>query len=305
MRTNILLPITIALFAFGCAEDSSDNDGNNDATDEQTDDTMDDGDLVEVAEGAGDFTTLLAAIEAAGLTDTLKTGGPFTVFAPTDAAFDALPEGTVESLLQDIPALTDILLYHVVDGQVGSAEVVDLSLVTTLQGSDFKISVDGDVFVNEAMVTAVDVPASNGVIHVLDSVILPPATIAGIVADDPNFSTLLAAVDAAGLVETLDGDGPFTVFAPTNDAFNDLPPGTVDDLLQDIPALTDILLYHVAADRLPAADVVAADAITTLGGEAEVVVDAMGVTIAGAQISVTDIPAGNGVIHVIDAVMLP
>jgi uncharacterized surface protein with fasciclin (FAS1) repeats len=120
---------------------------------------------------------LVAAVEAAGLVDTLKSEGPFTVFAPTDEAFAALPEGTVEALLADIPTLTDILLYHVVAGKVMAADVVNLQSADTVQGQPVAITVDadGNVFVNDAQVIITDVEASNGVIHVIDAVLLPPA----------------------------------------------------------------------------------------------------------------------------------
>jgi transforming growth factor-beta-induced protein len=132
--------------------------------------------IVDIAVADGRFTTLVAAVEAAGLTETLAGEGPFTVFAPTDDAFAALPEGTVEALLADIPALTDILTYHVVAGEVLAADVVGLESATTLQGSDISISVvDGNVFLNETIqVIITDIVASNGVIHVIDGVLLPP-----------------------------------------------------------------------------------------------------------------------------------
>jgi transforming growth factor-beta-induced protein len=263
-------------------------------------------DIVETASAAGSFRTLLAAVEAAGLTETLRGDGPFTVFAPTDAAFAALPDGTVEALLADIPALTEILLYHVVAEEVPASQVAGRSLIGTVQGSDFNVSTDGGVFINEATVTATDIAASNGIIHVIDRVLLPPKTISEIAAASDDFTTLVAALGAAGLVETLAGEGPFTVFAPTNAAFAALPEGTVEGLLNDIPALTSILLFHVAGEKLPASAVVGSKSIVTLeGSSAPVALDASGATIAGARVSVTNIPAANGVIHVIDAVMIP
>ncbi len=133
-------------------------------------------DIVEVAIGAGTFTTLATALQAAGLVDALKGEGPFTVFAPTDEAFAKLPAGTLEALLKDIPQLKSILLYHVVPGKVTAQQVTSLSKATTLQGSDVKISSGrGGVMVNNARVVTTDVMASNGVIHVIDTVILPPA----------------------------------------------------------------------------------------------------------------------------------
>ncbi|MFP4208994.1 MAG: fasciclin domain-containing protein [Wenzhouxiangella sp.] len=132
------------------------------------------GNIIETAEAAGQFSTLLTAIEAAGLTETLATGGPFTVFAPTDAAFAAIPEADLAAILADNETLTAILTYHVVDGTVTSAQVVELDSATTLQGSDVDIVVtDAGVTVDGANVVTVDVEASNGIIHVIDAVITP------------------------------------------------------------------------------------------------------------------------------------
>jgi len=132
------------------------------------------GSIVDVAAQAGSFETLLAAAAAAGLVETLDTGGPFTVFAPTDEAFAALPAGTLESLLADPDALRDILLYHVVSGRVAAADVVNLSEATSLQGESIQIMVhNGSVMVNDATVTATDIEASNGIIHVIDAVLIP------------------------------------------------------------------------------------------------------------------------------------
>ena len=135
------------------------------------------GDIVDTAVGAGNFTTLVAAVKAAGLVDTLKGPGPFTVFAPTDEAFGKLPAGTVESLLkpENKQKLADILKYHVVAGDVRAADVVNLSSAKTVQGADVKVKVEGStVMINNAKVVKADIPCSNGVIHVIDTVILPP-----------------------------------------------------------------------------------------------------------------------------------
>jgi uncharacterized surface protein with fasciclin (FAS1) repeats len=130
-------------------------------------------DIVDTAVSAGSFKTLVAAVQAAGLVDTLKGAGPFTVFAPTDEAFSKLPAGTVDSLLKDIPQLTKILTYHVVSGKVLSSDVVKFDKATTVQGSDVKIDASQGVKVNDATVVTPDVEADNGVIHVIDSVLLP------------------------------------------------------------------------------------------------------------------------------------
>ena len=133
-----------------------------------------DQDIVDTAVAAGSFNTLVKAVQAAGLVDTLKGEGPFTVFAPTDEAFAKLPEGTLEALLADKDKLTAILTYHVVPGKVMAKDVVNISEATTVNGSDIAIKVkDGNVQINEATVVAADVDASNGVIHVIDTVILP------------------------------------------------------------------------------------------------------------------------------------
>jgi uncharacterized surface protein with fasciclin (FAS1) repeats len=171
--------LAVGLIAAACGEDAATTTTMPPADETTTtvDDAMPPGTIPEVATEAGTFTTLLAAVEAAGLAETLAGDGPFTVFAPTDDAFAALPEGTVESLLADIPTLTDILLYHVVSGEVAAADVVGLTAATTVQGSDIAIAVDGAAVTlnGNANVVATDIPASNGIIHVIDAVILPPA----------------------------------------------------------------------------------------------------------------------------------
>jgi uncharacterized surface protein with fasciclin (FAS1) repeats len=269
--------------------------------------------IVDIAVEDGRFTTLVAALQAAGLAETLAGDGPFTVFAPTDDAFAALPEGTVEALLADIPQLTSILLYHVVSGKVMAADVVNLDSAETLQGQLVAISTEMDqVMINEAKVAIPDIEASNGVIHVIDRVLLPGAeeamskTIVDVAVEDGRFTTLVAALQAAGLAETLAGEGPFTVFAPTDDAFAALPEGTVEALLADIPQLTDILLYHVVSGKVMASDVVNLESAETLQGQSlDFAVNGGVVTIGDVQILITDIEAANGVIHVIDGVLLP
>lgn len=487
-------------------------------------------DIVDIAVADGRFETLVAAVTAADLVDTLKGEGPFTVFAPTDDAFAALPEGTVAALLEDIPTLTDILLYHVVPGKALAADVVGLESVTTVQGTDISIEVtdEGVILNGNVKVIITDIEASNGVIHVIDGVLMPdmmmdemddsmhirvahfspdtpavdvyvngevaiealefpmvtdwiklpagsynlavaptgmmledaaigpadfdleagtwitvaavgsleagtlaPAIIvedyselaegnarvnvfhaiedapavdvwagdsalitqlafpgsadndgmasldvpagsydlqvvptgetepvvldlsgteltanmyyfvaavgtlsdpsvvvvatdlekmmmmedgmmdAGTIVDiavaDGRFETLVAAVTAADLVETLSGEGPFTVFAPNDDAFAALPEGTVEALLADIPTLTDILLYHVVAGKVMAEDVMGMESATTVqGSDISISVSEAGVMLNGnVKVIITDILASNGVIHVIDAVLMP
>ncbi len=130
-------------------------------------------DIIETAVNAGSFSTLVTAIKAAGLVDTLKGAGPFTVFAPTDEAFAKLPAGTVEALLQDLPKLKKILTYHVVSGKVMAADVVKLKSAKTVEGSEVKIDASNGVKVNDSTVVTPDVAADNGVIHIIDAVLLP------------------------------------------------------------------------------------------------------------------------------------
>lgn len=275
-------------------------------------------DIVDTAVADGRFTTLVAAVKAAGLVDTLKGKGPFTVFAPTDDAFAKLPAGTIDELLkpENKQKLTDILLYHVVSGKVMAADVTKLTSATTVLGKDVAIKVDmGNVYINDAKVIITDIETSNGVIHVIDSVLLPPVekaasnTIVDIAVADGRFKTLVAAVKAAGLVETLSGKGPFTVFAPTDDAFAKLPAGTIETLLkpENKQKLTDILLYHVVSGKVMAADVVKlTKAPTVLGKDVKITVKDGKVFLNDTvQVIITDIEASNGVIHVIDAVLLP
>jgi len=275
-------------------------------------------DIVDTAIADGRFTTLVAALQAAELVDALKAEGPFTVFAPTDDAFAALPEGTLDSLLlpENKQALTDILLYHVVEGKVMAADVTGLKSATTLLGKDVAVKVDmGNVYINDAKVIITDIETSNGVIHVVDAVILPPteeaasSTIVDIAVADGRFTTLVAAVTAADLVETLSGEGPFTVFAPTDDAFAALPEGTLDSLLlpENKQQLTDILLYHVVSGKVMAADVVTLPSATTVLGKDVTITVKDGKVFLNdtVEVIITDIEASNGVIHVIDAVLLP
>lgn len=285
------------------------------------------GSIVDIAVADGRFNTLVSAVTAAGLADTLAGEGSFTVLAPTDDAFAALPAGTVESLLEDPEgALRTILLYHVIDGAVPAETVVTLTEATTLAGEPLTISVvDGEVVLNDSVrVIITDIAANNGIIHVLDGVLLPPSvadagadeamaeeaapSIVDIAVADGRFNTLVTAVTAAGLAETLAGEGQFTVFAPTDEAFAALPEGTVEALLEDPEgALRDVLLYHVVEGAVPAETVVTLDSAATLGGEpvSISVVDGAVFLNDTVQVSLPDVMAANGIIHVIDSVLLP
>ena len=269
-------------------------------------------DIVTTAVQAGSFKTLAAALNAAGLVETLQGKGPFTVFAPSDEAFAKLPAGTVETLLkpENKSRLIAVLTYHVVAGKVMAADVVKLKAATTVNGQRVDVKIDGDkVRIDQAQVVAADIACSNGVIHVIDQVILPStANIPETAANAGTFKTLLAAAKAAGLVDVLSGATALTVFAPTDEAFAKLPAGTVENLLKpdNKEKLAAILKFHVVAGRVFASDVLSKKELTTVqGGLLTANLNNGVATINGARIVATDIDAANGVIHVIDSVMLP
>ena len=271
-------------------------------------------DIVETAVAAGSFKTLAAALKAADLVDALEADGPFTVFAPTDAAFAKLPKGTVEHLLrpENKHELVSILTYHVAQGRLNAHAAVRAKTAATLNGQRVAIAYDRtrhEVTVAGAKVSQPDIACSNGIIHVIDQVILPnDKDLLATAVEAGQFSTLAAAIAAADLTEVLQGEGPFTVFAPTDDAFAKLPAGTVEDLLEpeNKDKLVSILKFHVVAGRVYSDQALAAAKATTLqGGELAITVSGGKATVNGAGLVTTDVDTTNGVIHVIDSVLLP
>jgi uncharacterized surface protein with fasciclin (FAS1) repeats len=262
-------------------------------------------DIVETAIGAGDFNTLVKAVKAAGLVETLRSPGPFTVFAPTDEAFEKLPENTLSELLGQPDRLAAILKYHVVPGRVLAEDVAELTSSETVLGQPIDIEKTCCVRINGAKVLMTDITTSNGVIHVIDSVLIPENDIIETARAAGSFKTLLSALEAAELTGALRGDGPFTVFAPTDEAFANLPKGTVEALLKDIPKLQSILTYHVVPGKVMAADVVKLASAETLQGQKVRIDASSSVTVDDARVVTTDISATNGVVHVIDTVLLP
>lgn len=280
--------------------------------------------IVDAAVSNGSFTTLVAALQATGLDATLAdTDSEFTVFAPTDAAFARLPEGTLESLTAE--QLSDILLYHVVPGKVMADAAITLAqsmdnMVETAGGVKVSLSfVDSMLFANGAKVSAADIMATNGVIHVVETVILPLSAIDAseqtivevALADPDNFSSLVDALLAADLVTTLsDEAATFTVFAPTNAAFAKIDPQALAALLADNDELTNVLLTHVVSGaELTSLDAYAANGqmITTASGETIAIsVDSESgmLMIGDAKVTITDINTSNGIIHLIDTVIL-
>ena len=301
----LALTLALMLFLTGCT---------NGLTDTTTDIVGEElNDIVETADDAGVFETLLAAAEEAGLVDALKAEGPLTVFAPNDEAFEQFlidMEMEASDLLAD-PRLANVLKYHVVPGKVMSTDLSDgMKADTLLNPQQIEISINEGVFLNEVIeVITPDVEASNGVIHVIDGV-LWPNDIVETAIDADDFNILVDAVVEAELVDALKGPGLFTVFAPNDQAFGNL----ITDLgskeaLLELENLGSILLYHVVSGQVMAEDVLGLDGedVETLSGEDILIsIDNEKVFINSlSEVIITDIQTLNGVIHVIDRVLLP
>ncbi|MEM8598836.1 MAG: fasciclin domain-containing protein [Bacteroidota bacterium] len=323
LRLPLAFALALAVLLTAC--DSTDTDPPQVATP----------DIVEVAQSSADLTTLVAALGAADLVETLKGEGPFTVFAPTDGAFADLPDGELDRLLlpENKDELRSLLLYHVLDIEALSTALSDGLALTTESGKTFTIvasagsavgfgiDTDGDGTA-DADIQTVDIDAGNGIVHLIDAVLIPPAEVAGpdiveLASGNTDLETLVAALDAADLVETLEEPGPFTVFAPTDDAFAKLG-DTVATLLEpeNKATLSTILLYHVLGIEafasalsdglsLETANMLTWTVIAADGSPSGFGIDTDGDGDADANIIQTDITASNGVVHLIDRVLLP
>ena len=254
--------------------------------------------------------SLVSAVIQAGLLETLQGPGPFTVFAPTDQAFT---DAGIDLASLDTPEgkeiLSDILLYHVVAGNVPSSAVTECMSADAVNGQPLSFTVNGGVMVNGANVILPDVVTSNGVIHVIDKVLTPtdtPNDIPRTAQCTGQHNSLVSSVIQAELLETLQGDGPFTVFAPTDQAFID---ANIDLASLDNPEgkaqLADILLYHVLDGEVPAANVTDCLSATAINGNPLSFTVGDSVMVNGATVTATDVPTSNGIIHVIDKVLLP
>lgn len=264
--------------------------------------------IIDVARGADGFDIVLGAIEDTGLTTTLKYLGPYTVFPPTDEAFEVLGLDVVESLTAE--ELTEILLYHVIGTPVLSGDLADEQAVESLTGEDlFITAVDGVVTINgNSNVILADVEAANGVIHAVDRVLLPDAF--GTVVDNAvkrfDLTTLVELVSDQGLAPTLaDTEAEYTVFAPTNEAFE-----AIAEVLEGLSEeqVTNTLLYHVLGAAVASGDLQASQSVATLNDGEEILVEVTNgtVTINGeAVVQIADISGANGIIHIIDAVLIP
>ena len=281
---------------------------------------------VEFASDNADFSSLVAAVSKAGLVETLSGDGPFTIFAPTNAAFQALLDSNADwNSLDDIPndVLTTVLTYHVVSGNVKSTDlstgyVESLSATPYNANASLFVNTDAGVIINgDVTVVAADNEVSNGVIHAVDKVILPPNVVT-FATTNPAFTSLVAALTRTDLmtdfVAALTGAGPFTVFAPTNDAFQALLDSNADwNALADVPVavLEDVLKYHVTtAGNVRSTDLTNGQEVPTLLADENFTIDLTdgAKIIAGgntANIILTDVQGQNGVVHAIDAVLIP
>jgi transforming growth factor-beta-induced protein len=276
------------------------------------------GDIVDVAVNNGSFTVLVAALQQAELVEALQGEGPFTVFAPTDEAFTKLLEQlniTAEDLLNH-PQLSEVLLYHVVPGKVMSTDLSDDMKAPTLLGEDIVVDLSNGVVINESNVVAADIEATNGVIHVIDTVLVPESfvltpepemDIVDIALGNDDFSMLVSLLQQADLVGVLQGEGPFTVFAPTNQAFENLLEAldiSASELMAQ-PDLAKVLLYHVVPGKVMSTDLVDGMMAPTANGN-ELKVDlSNGVMINNSNVVAADLEASNGVVHVIDQILVP
>jgi transforming growth factor-beta-induced protein len=332
LGSRIYLVALLALLVglAGCSDDSNplapsgDDKGQSRTLDLDGAQAAEGDDIVDTAIGAGVFNTLVAAVQAAELEGALRGEGPFTVFAPTDDAFANLPEGLVEQLLEprNKEKLQELLLYHVVAGEIYSGDLRWFQFTETLQGDYLWIRKlwRGIVKVNRATVTTADIGASNGVIHVIDTVLIPRGFELEPEVEEPTmdivdtaieagvFNTLVAAAQAAELVDALRGEGPLTVFAPTDEAFAMLPQDLVAALLlpENQGKLQELLLYHVVAGQVLAGDLEYYQMVETLQGSDLRIVKWFGnVWVNWSRVTTADVLATNGVIHVINRVLIP
>jgi len=246
------------------------------------------------------------------------------VFAPTNAAFEAVPAETMEALAADVDLLTSVLTYHVVaDSVILSSDLTEGAVVPTVNRASVTVTSLTPPTINDSGVAMADIMASNGVVHVIDAVLIPPpaeeaapaaemaeeeepsSTIVDLAVATPDLSTLVELVTAAGLVETLSGEGPFTVFAPTNAAFEAVPAETMEALAADVDLLTSVLTYHVVPGTIMSTDLAVGAEVTAVSEGTLTVTSLTPPTINESEVVQADIVASNGVVHVIGAVLMP
>jgi len=314
-NVTIVLAILLAIFAAGTASGTP-------VIAQEDEDAQETGTIMDVLKDDDRLETFVIAIQAAGLADNLDDDGPFTVFAPTDEAFNAFQARAAE---EDPEAtLTDILLYHVINGHYSASDVAERDFLPTLEGARVEFNVEDDqIVVNDiANFIETEVEASNGVVYVIDTVLLPPVnalatseagdpslTIREVLENDGRFETLLSALQAAGLSQMLDNPNEdFTLFAPTDEAFNELSDERLDELMADPEGeLSHILSYHVISDSLSINQIANDDIIPTVEGRPLFVTtdESANPSLNGQQITEFNIQAANGVIHVVESVLIP
>lgn len=318
LKKILLITLVSSVFLQGCG---SSNNSNQVETPDHNPDPSAPTTIVDVAVRDGNFTTLVSALQATGLDNTLAdTDSEFTVFAPTDDAFALLGQETIDSLLDDVETLSDILTYHVISGEVDAAAAVASagSTVQMVNGDEIGLSLSGEnLLVNLSTVTVTDIQADNGIIHVIDAVLMPPEdrgeptmNIVDTAIDAGIFTTLVSALQATGLdVALADETKSYTVFAPTDDAFAMIGEETLTALIENPEVLSAILLQHVVEGEVAstAAFTLNGQSATTLAEEAIplLINDSLNsLLFGGATVTVKDIYATNGVIHVIDMVVV-
>lgn len=283
--------LAVPLVLTGCDDDDDGGMG-----------SMPDPTITELAANNSDLSTLVSALQQAGLDDDLEGDGPFTVFAPTNAAFQNIDAG---ELTGDDDLLEEVLTYHVVAGQeITAGDIQDGQTVETLEGDTLRFSVDGNtVRVNGATVQMADLQASNGVVHVVDGVLLETVDAVERALLTPELATIAQAISAAGLGDDLSAEGPFTIFAPVNSAFDGL---EINALVGDTDLLTSVLQYHVVAGQRVTSDQITndTDPTTLEGSTLDLQVSDGTVTVNGIPVSTADVQTENAVIHLIDGVLL-
>jgi uncharacterized surface protein with fasciclin (FAS1) repeats len=260
-----------------------------------------------------DYSTVTELIETAGLTDQLSESGPFTMFAPDNAAFEAMPGDEFDLLKSDALKARQLLLYHVTTGELKADDLPPS--IPTQEGSDLTVEGSGSsLTVNGASIVKPDVEASNGLIQGIDQVLIPPGmdltaaptqNIVELLSSNPNYSTLASLIVSAGLSDTLSSAGPFTVFAPQNTAFAALTDEQNAALQNDPNALRQVLNYHVVAGDMKADDLSTGSLNSVEGSPLSVVVSGDSVKVNDAEVVDPNLLASNGVAHGIDAVLIP
>lgn len=254
------------------------------------------------------FSTLVQAVQSAGLAETLRSGGPFTLFAPTNAAFEQLPEGTLEQLLQNPDVLAELLSYHLVPLRLEQSAFANMPALRTVLGPALALRVTATgATVNGAIVAAASPATGNGLVHPINTVLQTPdmGTVIDLLAVDDRFTTFYSWLERADLITVLQGEGPFTVFAPVNKGFLALPAGTVDFLMLDANTMRTVLLYHVVGGKLMQADLTPQEVLTLAGPSIKISGSAGAQLYGSAQITSTDLMASNGVIHVLNTALIP